>query len=298
MRFEHQQLKLWYGTGDAPAPVDDAIAPRRGASVTVAAQPPGPSNAVIVRYRVDAGPVQSIRAVRLRTDYRRGVEYHRAVFPDFRSGDTVAYLPVLTCSGRSAPDAATALTLPTSFRLGAEAPSGGLAERRPSDPNVAAPALPPDRLPFAMDYLATLRIPLKDPEVIGQTAEGILVNWYWYPAEGLVAGPRLNAKVRRLGGDWMTIRRDGIGLMDVRATLETADGALLYASYNGYFDLGENGYQDFLDRRWPSHAPTRTTPRFHGSHPAYQWLNRAICVGIGEVRMTELVYVYDLYAVR
>ena len=58
------------------------------------------------------------------------------------------------------------------------------------------------------------------------------------------------------------------------------------------------GYQDFLDHRWPVRAPTRTTPRLHTAHPSYRWLNRLQCMGIGEVRMTELTYTYDLYALR
>ena len=65
----------------------------------------------------------------------------------------------------------------------------------------------------------------------------------------------------------MTIRRDGVGVMDVRATLETDDGALLFVSYLGHYELGKNGYQDFLDRRWPTRAPTRTTPRFYTADP-------------------------------
>jgi hypothetical protein len=74
----------------------------------------------------------------------------------------------------------------------------------------------------------------------------ILVNWFWYPAEEVIVGPRLNAKVCPLGGDWMTIRRDGVGVMDVRATLETSDGALISVNHLGSYERGENGYQDFL----------------------------------------------------
>ena len=289
MQFSHEQLTLWYGTVDAPAPAEDSVQPRRGVGVTVAVQPPSPSNVVTLHYRVDDGPLQTLRAVRQGTDYTRGVELHRVAFPDFESGQRVAYLPLLGCSGRSAPDPATALTLPSSFRL---APAAAEA--------VAPPAVARNgpREPYALEYLASLKIPLKPPELIGTTPEGILVNWYWYPSEGTVSGPKLNAKVRCLGGDWMTIRRDGVGVMDVRATLETHDGALLYVDYNGYFDLGENGYADFLAGRWPASAPTRTTPRFHAAHAHYLWLNRVVCLGIGEVDMHGMVYAYDLYAVR
>jgi hypothetical protein len=296
MHFSHQQLTLWYGTRDAPAPPADSVQDRRGVGVTVAVQPSSPSNAVMVRYRVDHGRAQMVRAIRVRTDPANGVEYFRAVFPDLWHGERVAYLPIMTCSGRTAPDPQTAATFPSSFRLGeplsgARVPSEALQEQRRSDS-------PCERKPFSLEYLASVRIPLEKPEIIGPTPEGIRINWYWYPSEGVVTGPKLNAKVRLLGGDWMTIRRDGIGVMDVRATLETDDGAFLYVSYPGYFELGEDGYQRALEGRWPAQAPTRTTPRFHASHPSYLWLNRLPCLGIGEVNMKELAYAYDLYAVR
>ena len=73
---------------------------------------------------------------------------------------------------------------------------------------------------------------------------------------------------------------------------------MLYVNYPGYFDLGPDGYRNFLERRWPDKAPTRTTPRFHSAEGRYAWLNRVQCIGIGEVRMSESRYVYDLYALR
>ena len=297
MRFSHQQLTLWYGTPDAPGPAEGSVQPRRGPALTVAVQPPGPSNVVMVRYRVDEGPLQSVRAVRTWTDFAQGVEYHRVVFPDFRTGERVCYVPILSCAGRSAPDAESVARLPSTFRLAVEPLSPPPADSIPP-PGSAHAMPPPDRLPYAVEYLASATVPLKDPEVIGETPAGLLLNWYWYPDEGEVSGPKLNAKIRRLGGDWMTIRRDGIAVIDVRATLETRDGALIYVNHVGYLDLGESGYRDFLSHRLPDRAPTRTTPRFHTTHASYLWLNRLTCFGIGQVHMKELLYVYDLYAVR
>ena len=40
-----------------------------------------------------------------------------------------------------------------------------------------------------------------------------------------------------MGGDWLTLRSDGVGILDVRATLEADDGALIYTSYSGGDDL-------------------------------------------------------------
>ena len=43
------------------------------------------------------------------------------------------------------------------------------------------------------------------------------------------------------GGDWLTVRTDGFGILDVRATLESDDGALIYMAYSRLGDLGEDG---------------------------------------------------------
>ena len=37
-----------------------------------------------------------------------------------------------------------------------------------------------------------------------------------------------------------------IGILDVRGTMETTNGALIYVAYIGTVDLGENAYDEFL----------------------------------------------------
>jgi hypothetical protein len=80
--------------------------------------------------------------------------------------------------------------------------------------------------------------------VIGPVPEGIRVNVY--ATGGEVQGPELHGKLRPVGGDWLLERQDGIGMLDVRATIESHDGALIYITYTGVIDLGEDGYQQFL----------------------------------------------------
>src|SRR4030095_11806782 len=86
---------------------------------------------------------------------------------------------------------------------------------------------------FSFD--ATLQSP---PEVIGPVSEGIRTNFYCLGGE--VKGPKLQGKTRAVGGDWLTLRTDGIGILDVRTTLETHDGALIAIGYAGVVDLGNN----------------------------------------------------------
>ncbi len=109
-------------------------------------------------------------------------------------------------------------------------------------------------------------------------------------------GERLKGAVLPVGADWLLIRRDGIGVVDVRATMKTDDGALLYVSYGGLLDLGPDGYEKFLRGELPPEIPIRTAPRFQTSHPDYLWLNRLQCFGAGVVEPAKGLVSYDLYA--
>jgi len=133
------------------------------------------------------------------------------------------------------------------------------------------------------------------PEAIGAVPEGIRVNFY--NAGGTVNGPRVRGKVRPVGGDWLTVRADGMGVVDVRVTFETHDGALILVTYGGMIDFGPSGYQSFAQGEIPALARIRTTPRFLTAHADYTWLNRLCCIGIGEYRASTRTASYDVYAV-
>jgi hypothetical protein len=149
-------------------------------------------------------------------------------------------------------------------------------------------------LDHVCSYTAQMQSP---PEVIGPVAEGLRLNSYM--AGGEVTGPHLQGKVRSGGGgDWLTIRTDGVALLDVRATLETGDGALIYLCFTGVSDLGEDGYQKFLSGNPPPTVQLRAAARMQTAHPAYHWLNRLQFLNIGEVDLPRSVVRYDIYAVR
>src|SRR5687767_7172322 len=82
-------------------------------------------------------------------------------------------------------------------------------------------------------YSVSLKLP---PEMIGPVPEGIRVNIYLTGGE--VRGPRCVGKLLPVGADWLVIRRDGVGIVDVRTTIEMEDGALVFAAYTGVIDLG------------------------------------------------------------
>ncbi len=150
---------------------------------------------------------------------------------------------------------------------------------------------------YQLEHIFTFGATLENPpEVIGPVPEGIRVNFYCLGGE--ISGPRLQGKCRAVGGDWLTLRTDGIGILDVRTTLESHDGALIAITYSGVADLGKDGYQNFLEGKLPPRLTLHIVPRCQTAHPDYLWLNRIQCLGIGEIDMATSYVNYDVYAVR
>ena len=146
-----------------------------------------------------------------------------------------------------------------------------------------------------LDYLFTYALDLKlPPEVIGALPEGIRANFYI--AGGSVEGSRLKAKVVPVGADFLLLRKDGVCVLDVHATFETEDAALIYTHYSGLADAGPDGYDRFLADDFPTKLPLRNVPRFQTSHPDYAWLNRVQCYGVGEADLAKSLVTYDVYA--
>jgi hypothetical protein len=73
--------------------------------------------------------------------------------------------------------------------------------------------------------------------------------------------------------------------MDVRLTVETHDGAVVYLSYGGRVDLSAG----------PEGAVVLSTPRFETGDERYQWLNRVQAVAKGVISAGLLRYeIYEL----
>jgi hypothetical protein len=105
----------------------------------------------------------------------------------------------------------------------------------------------------------------------------------------------MRGKVLPVGADYLLLRRDGVAVLDVRATFETDDGTLIYVPYSGILDAGADGYERFLRNELPAIMPLRNTPRFQSAHASYEWLNRLQCFGIGEVDLSKNRVAYDVY---
>ena len=152
-------------------------------------------------------------------------------------------------------------------------------------------------LKYSLDYLLSYNATLDPPEIIGPTPDGLRMNIY--VTGGEVSGPKIQGKVLPVGGDWFTLRPDGIGVLSVRATIKTNDDALIYVSYHGITDLGEDAYNSSLKgENTAQESYIRSNPKLSTAHPNYVWLNRLFCLGIGKVSADVSEIIYDVYAVR
>ena len=146
-----------------------------------------------------------------------------------------------------------------------------------------------------LEPIFSFAVGISEPEVIGETPEGLRANYYL--TGGNATGDRVTGKFLPVGGDWVCVRRDGIAVLDVKATIETNDGALIFVYYHGTIDLGEDGYSRFMVGDLPP-GPfvARASPRLVTSHPRYLWLNRLYCVGLGKLFPDRSEVTYDVFS--
>lgn len=206
-------------------------------------------------------------------------------------------MDVISTSQESiAPVLHTVVSRRTALRLG-----GGLAAlsaagwRADAAGQQATPQVDPPTQP-QLEWIGTLSVKLGEPIAIGETAHG---TRFIVPATGgTFEGPNLTATVVPPGGDWLLVRPDGVGELDVRGTLQTQDGALLYVTYRGYITR----VMELLPRWSQGEEIPReeyylvVTPYFETGASQYDWLQQTITVGIGSLAVGGVSF--EIFAIR
>jgi Protein of unknown function (DUF3237) len=289
VKLTNEGLSLWYGTPDAPAPFDDEVVARRGASLLIGVHPANPTNAVLVRYRTNGGTVQTVPGREVRNDYNRNVQYFAVIFPAFPTGDLVEYSPLLTCAGRQVPSAHLADRFRSKFRL--EAPQAVAAQPVRVESTARQP-----HFDTGLTFVGTVALQFESPQFIGETPWGMRVNLV--VREGTFAGKGFKGRLLEASSDNMLVRRDGMGVVRMRAAVATDDGAILDIESGGYVDFGADGYRRAVAHDLPDRSPVVVSPLISTRHPKYSWLGRLQCVGVGQTHLDEGQASYDVYAVR
>jgi hypothetical protein len=100
------------------------------------------------------------------------------------------------------------------------------------------------------------------------------------------------------GADWQIVRPSGSSVADIRYTLETDGGALLYVQSHGV----RHGKPDVLARLAagedvdPSEYTFRTTVSVETSDPELAWVNDGVFIAVGARQPSGVSY--DVYLVE
>lgn len=101
---------------------------------------------------------------------------------------------------------------------------------------------------------------------------------------GVFKGERLSGTIHAApGGDWILVRPDGATVLDVRITLETDDGAIIYMTYTGVVARNDAGLY------W------RVRPVFYTASEKYGWLNHIVAVG--KNKQVQGKVAYDIFRI-
>jgi len=147
--------------------------------------------------------------------------------------------------------------------------------------------LPEPRLTRVYRLEATLAQPLD----LGNVAQG---HRRIVPQTGgTFTGPELNGKlVASASADWQIVLPDGTALGDIRYTLQTDAGELLYVQSQGV----RHGNAEVLARLArgedvdASEYTFRTSTRIETAAPRLDWLNKGIFISVGGRQATGVIY--------
>ena len=110
---------------------------------------------------------------------------------------------------------------------------------------------------------------------------------------GTFTGPELNGTLLPgVSADWQIVLPDGTALANIRYTLQTDDGHLLYVQSRGV----RHGSADVLARLargenvGASEYTFRTSTQIETAAPALDWLNKGVFISVGARRPGAVIY--------
>jgi hypothetical protein len=155
--------------------------------------------------------------------------------------------------------------------------------------------LPAQTTTVSTEYLMTLYATLGPTQEIDPSLEVNAV----LPG-GWVKGPRIRGTLIAPGGDWARVLPSGASRLDVRATIRTDDGALIYLSYSGIYQ----GSQATEARAAGGEVLTSKdlywviAPTLQTAAPRYAWLNVVQCIGKMVAYKADSYVKYEIFVVR
>jgi muconolactone delta-isomerase len=172
-------------------------------------------------------------------------------------------------------------------------PARSAARQQPRPPKGPTMNALPDP---ELRHVYRLDAELDAPVDLGDTPQG---NRRIIPlTRGHAAGPYFDAELLPAGGaDWQIVRSSGSSVADIRYTLKTEGGALLYVQSQGV----RHGNPDVLARLAagddvdPSEYTFRTSVTIETADPELAWVNDGVFIAVGGRRPSGISY--DVYLV-
>jgi hypothetical protein len=168
-----------------------------------------------------------------------------------------------------------------------------LLDPHPNDPVVARPEsavgtqLPEPVLRWVYRLEVTLGEPLDFGEVLGGKRRIVPQTG------GTFTGPEISGKLLAgTSADWQIIAPDGTSFGDIRYTLQTDDGELLYVRSRGV----RHGSAEVLARLArgedvdAGEYTFRTSTQIETAAPELDWLNKGVFIGVGGRQADGVIY--------
>lgn len=135
--------------------------------------------------------------------------------------------------------------------------------------------------------LCTATATLTDPFFLPDTPSGTRVIAEVSAFD--IEGERIRGHLKgHAAADWLTLSSTLLGTLDVRALIETDDGALIFTSYRGRLDL--SGGQGA--------SPAYAAPLYDTGDERYAWINKIQAVAKGTLSADGTQLVYEICEVR
>ncbi|WP_298849959.1 DUF3237 domain-containing protein [uncultured Ruegeria sp.] len=224
----------------------------------------------------NGGPERAIRGWPLSRDAQTGFQQFAAILPTVKQEKSLSWRPVLTSAGRE-------------FDPGFE----NAPEAAPPEPKK------PSAQSLGLEHVAKFTVPFESNfHPSGETPDGVWLH-FTIKEGGVVEGPNLKGTIEPVGGDWMRVRPDGVGLLHARALINPATGgAPIFFEDTGVCDFGPDGYAALSKGNLPTSAPVRLAPRYLTSNPNFTWMNRVQGFGIGEASLLDITLHFDVYSAK
>jgi hypothetical protein len=149
------------------------------------------------------------------------------------------------------------------------------------------------------EFLFDLELNLNPPQVVGPVLKGTRVIFPF--KSGFVKSYKINGKILEAGADWGLVIDSTTFKVDVRTTIETDDGALIYMTYWGYNHANAKNFAMISAGKGSELSTSdyyfRTSVSFETSAPKYAWLNHTVAIGIGRFPAAGKVD-YRIYTIK